>query len=192
MLVMIAGLIVFLGVHSLRIFADGWRTAQIARMGRLPWRGLYSLASLAGFALMVWGFGMARADPVWIWSPPLFMRHIMAPLVLIGFILITAAYVPGNGIKARVGHPMLAGVKIWAFAHLLANGTLNDMVLFGAFLAWAIVLFAVSRRRDRAAGVTYPALGAGRTVLTVAIGTVVFVLFAFVGHRLLIGVSPFA
>jgi uncharacterized membrane protein len=192
MLVMIAGLIVFLGLHSLRIFADGWRTAQIARMGRLPWRGVYSLVSLAGFVLIVWGFGMARLEPVLVWSPPIFMRHVAALLVLIAFILVTAAYVPGNGIKARVGHPMLAGVKIWALAHLLANGTLNDIVLFASFLVWAIVLFAVSRRRDRAAGIRYPLLGAGRTALTVAIGTIAWLLFAMIGHRLLIGVSPFA
>ena len=192
MLVMIAGLIVFLSVHSLRIFADGWRTAQIARMGRLPWRGVYSLVSLAGFALIVWGFGMARLDPILVWSPPAIMRHIAAVLVLIAFILVTAAYVPGNGIKARVGHPMLAGVKTWALGHLLANGTLNDIILFGAFLVWAIVLFAVSRRRDRAAGVTYPSSGASRTVLTVVIGAVAWGLFAHFGHRWLIGVNPFA
>ena len=191
MLIMIAGLIVFLGVHSVRIFAGGWRTAQIARMGALSWRGVYSLVSLAGFALIVWGFGMARLDPLVVWSPPTYMRHVAALLVLIAFILITAAYVPGNGIKARVGHPMLAGTKAWAFAHLLANGTLNDIILFGAFLVWAIALFAVSRRRDRAAGVTYPALGAGHTVLTVVIGALAWGLFAHVLHRMLIGVDPF-
>jgi len=191
MLVLIAGLLVFLGVHSLRIFADGWRTAQIARMGRLPWRGVYSLVSLAGFALIVWGFGMARLDPIVVWAPPTYMRHVAALLVLIAFILVTAAYVPGNGIKSRVGHPMLAGVKLWAFAHLLANGTLNDIILFGTFLIWAIVLFVVSRRRDRAAGVSYPTFGTGRTALTVAIGAVAWALFAHVLHRLLIGVNPF-
>ena len=192
MLVMIAGLIVFLGVHSLRMFADGWRAAQVARMGPNAWRGVYSLVSLAGFALIVWGFGMARMAPVVVWSPPMFMRHIAALLVLIAFILVTAAYVPGNGIRARLGHPMLAGTKAWAFGHLLANGTLNDIILFGAFLAWAIALFAVSRRRDRAAGVIYLVQGTGRTALTVAIGAVAWALFAFVGHRMLIGVDPFA
>ena len=192
MLVMIAGLVVFLGLHSLRIFADGWRSAQIARMGALPWRGLYSVVSLIGFALIVWGYGMSRLDAVVVWSPPVFMRHLTALLVLIAFILVVAAYVPGNGLKARIGHPMVAGVKIWALGHLLANGTLNDMILFGAFLVWSIALFAVSRRRDRAAGVTYPTLGTGRTALTVAIGTVAWLLFAMFGHRLLIGVSPFA
>ncbi|HEX8957172.1 MAG TPA: NnrU family protein [Burkholderiaceae bacterium] len=192
MLVMIAGLIVFLGVHSLRIFADGWRTAQIARMGRLPWRGLYSLVSLAGFALVVWGYGMSRLEPVVVWSPPIFMRHLTALLVLIAFILVVAAYVPGNGIKARIGHPMLAGIKIWALGHLLANGTLNDIVLFGSFLIWSIALFAVSRRRDRAAGVAYPVAGTGRTALTVVVGAIAWLLFAMIGHRLLIGVNPFA
>jgi uncharacterized membrane protein len=190
--VLIAGLIVFLGLHSLRIFADGWRSAQIARMGHNAWRGLYSLVSLAGFALIVWGFGMARLAPIVVWSPPVVMRHVAALLVLIAFILIAAAYVPGNGIKARVGHPMLAGTKVWAVGHLLANGTLNDIILFGAFLVWAIVLFAVSRRRDRAAGVAYPSLGTGRTVLTVVIGFVAWGVFAHFLHLWLIGVSPFA
>lgn len=192
MLVMIAGLVVFLGLHSLRLFADGWRTRQIARMGKLPWRGAYSLVSLVGFGLIVWGFGMARQAPEMVWFPPTFMRHIAALLVLFAFILITAAYVPGNGIKARVGHPMLAGVKIWALAHLLANGSLHDIILFAAFLIWAIVLFAVSRRRDRAAGVSYPNLGARRTAATVVIGALAWAFFAHFAHQWLIGVNPFA
>ena len=192
MLVLIAGLILFLGLHSLRIFAYNWRAAQIARMGNLTWRGLYSVVSLVGLALIVWGFSMARQSPDVIWSPPLWTRHLAALLVLVSFILITAAYVPGNRFKAKIGHPMVAGVKIWALAHLLANGTLNDIVLFGAFLIWSIVLFAVSRRRDRAAGVTYPVLGVGRTVITVIIGALAWAFFVHFGHRWLIGVSPFA
>ncbi|HEY8025130.1 MAG TPA: NnrU family protein [Burkholderiaceae bacterium] len=189
---LIAGLIIFLGLHSLRIFADDWRTAQIARMGKLPWRGFYSIVSLVGFVLIVWGFGMARQAPVVIWSPPIWTRHVAALLVLVSFILVTAAYVPGNRFKAKIGHPMVAGVKIWALAHLLANGTLNDIVLFGAFLVWSVVLFAVSRRRDRAAGVTYPILGAGRSVITIVIGALAWAFFVHFGHRWLIGVSPFA
>lgn len=190
--ILIAGLVIFLGLHSLRIFADDWRTAQIARMGKLPWRGFYSIVSLIGFVLIVWGFGIARQSPVVIWSPPVWTRHVAALLVLVSFILVTAAYVPGNRFKAKIGHPMVAGVKIWALAHLLANGTLNDIVLFGAFLVWSIVLFAVLRRRDRAAGVTYPVLGAGRSVITIVIGALAWAFFVHFGHRWLIGVSPFA
>ncbi len=190
--ILIAGLVIFLGLHSLRIFADDWRTARIAQIGRNAWRGLYSLVSVIGFGLIVWGFSIARQEPVFIWFPPVWTRHAAALLVLISFILITAAYVPGNSIKARVGHPMLAGTKIWALAHLMANGTLNDIVLFASFLVWAIVLFAVSRRRDRAAGTTYPRLGIGRDITTVVIGFIAWGLFAHFGHQWLIGVNPFA
>ena len=112
-------------------------------------------------------------------------------LMLLSFILLAAANVPGNAIKARVGHPMVAGVKVWAFAHLLANGTLADVILFGSFLVWAIINFIASRKRDRAAGVTYPVGGASRTVITLVAGTAMWAVFAFWLHRMLIGVAPF-
>ena len=155
MAMLILGLVLFLGVHSVRIFADGWRTRQVARLGLNGWKGLYSLVSLAGFVLLVWGFGLARQHPVLLWVPPMALRHLNGLFTLVAFVLFAAAYVPGNAIKARVGHPMLAGVKLWAFGHLLATGMLHDVLLFGAFLLWAIVDFVVSRRRDRIAGVTY-------------------------------------
>jgi len=192
MAVLVFGLLIFLGVHSIRIFADGWRSAQIARLGEKAWKGLYSIVSLIGFGLIVWGFGMARATPVVLWSPPEWMRHLTALLMLLAIILLVAAYIPGNRIKAKIGHPMLAGTKTWALAHLLANGNLVDVVLFGAFLIWSITAFATSRRRDRAAGVSYPALGIGRDLLTLAIGIVAWALFARYAHLWLFGVSPFA
>jgi uncharacterized membrane protein len=192
MLVLIAGLLLFLGVHSTRVFADAWRTQQIGRLGAGRWKVLYTVVSLIGFGLLVWGFGMARAQPVLLWAPPHWTHHVAALLVLVAFILVVAAYVPGTHIKAAVGHPMVLGVKVWAAAHLLANGTLADVLLFGSFLVWAIYTYAASRRRDRAAGTRYPAAGAGRDVLAVVIGVVAFGLFAAVGHRWLIGVDPFA
>lgn len=191
MAMLILGLVLFLGVHSLRVFADGWRTRQIARLGPLGWKALYGLLSLAGFALLVWGFGQARQHPVLLWVPPLALRHLNALFTLLAFVLLAAAYVPGNAIRARIGHPMLAAVKLWAFGHLLATGMLHDVVLFGAFLCWAVVDFMVSRRRDRAAGVTYPKGPASRTVLTVALGVAAWAVFAFGLHRLIVGVSPF-
>src|SRR6266571_2870113 len=155
--VLIAGLVIFLGVHSLRIVAEGWRQQQIARLGEGPWKGLYSLASGLGLALVVWGFALARQHPVLLWAPPSWTRHVTALLMVFSFVLVVAAYVPRNALKARLGHPMLLGVKTWAFAHLIANGTLADVLLFGGFLVWAVLCFRSARARDRAAGTVYPA-----------------------------------
>jgi uncharacterized membrane protein len=188
---LILGLAVFLGAHSIRIVADGWRTAQIARMGPPAWKGLYALVSLAGIVLIVWGFGQARLDPVVLWHPPLWTRHLAALLTLAAFVLVAAAYIPGNHLKAAIGHPMLAGVKAWALAHLVANGSLADVMLFGSFLAWAVIDFIASRRRDRVAGVRYPPGSAARDALVAVIGVAAWFVFAFYLHGVLIGVRPF-
>jgi uncharacterized membrane protein len=188
---LILGLVVFLGVHSVRIFAGGWREAQIVRFGEMRWKGVYSLASAVGLGLIIWGYGMARVDSPVLWGTPIWTRHLAASLTLPAFILLVAAYVPGSRIKAAVGHPMVAGVKLWALAHLIANGTLADATLFGAFLIWAIVSFVSSRRRDRVAGRTYPVLGGSRDAIVIGIGFGAWALFAFYGHAWLIGVQPF-
>lgn len=192
MTALVAGLIIFLGVHSLRIVAEPWRLRTITRIGELPWKGLYSLVSIAGFVLLVWGYGQARQTGVVVFEPPAFMRHVASLLMLLSFVLLAAAKVPGNHIKARLGHPMIIGVKVWAFAHLLANGRLSDVVLFGAFLAWAVVDFIAARKRDRAAGTVYPPGDELRTVLTVVAGVVAWAVFVAGLHLWLIGVSPFA
>jgi uncharacterized membrane protein len=183
------GLVLFLGVHSVRIFADGWRQRMIARLGLNAWKGIYSLVSLAGIVLVSIGFGRAGPQEP-LWHPPFFMAHITAPLVLFAFILFVAAYVPGNRFKAKLHHPMILGVKTWAFAHLLANGQPRHLLLFGAFLVWAIVDFASSRRRDRANGTVYPAGTLKGDVIAVAVGVVAWAAFAFYLHKALIGVSP--
>lgn len=188
---LIAGLALFLGVHSVRVFANGWRSQTLARIGEKPFKGVYSLLSLAGFVLLVWGYGQARQQGVMLWSPPTAMRHIAALLTLLSFVLLAAAYVPGNQIKAKLHHPMVLGTKVWALAHLLANGSLADTVLFGSFLLWAVVLFAASRRRDRREQTVYASGTAGATAITVAVGVVAWAVFAFWLHRVLIGVSPF-
>ncbi|HWU75429.1 MAG TPA: NnrU family protein [Rhodanobacter sp.] len=192
MSVLILGLLIFLGVHSLRIFADGWRSRQIARLGEKPWKGLFALVSLTGFVLICWGFGLARQHPVLLYVPPLPLRHLNALFTLVAFVLFVAARVPRNRIKAKLHHPQLLAVKVWAFGHLLATGMLHDVVLFGAFLAWAIVLFAVSRRRDRLAGTVYPAGSLKGDVLAVVIGVVAWLAFALWLHLWLIGVNPMA
>ena len=191
MTLLIVGLIVFLGAHSLRIFADSWRSAQIARMGEGPWKGLYSLVSIAGFVLLIWGYGRARAATAVLWQPPLWTHYPAAVLVLVAFVLVVSAYVRGTRIKARLHHPMVLGVKSWAFGHLIANGTVADIVLFGSILAWAILDFAALRRRDRIAGTVYPAGTVGRDALAVAIGVAAWAVFAFYLHERWIGVRPF-
>lgn len=187
----IAGLVLFLGVHSTRIVANDWRNQTLARMGEKPFKGIYALLSLASFVLLVWGYGQARQQGLMLWNPPTAMRHIAALLMLLSFVLLAAAYVPGNQIKARLHHPMVLGAKVWALAHLLANGSLTDTVLFGGFLLWAVVLFAASRRRDRREQAVYPAGTAARTAVAVAAGIAAWAVFAFWLHRVLIGVSPF-
>jgi uncharacterized membrane protein len=191
MWVLVLGLLIFLGVHSIRIVADPWRSAQIARFGDKVWKGLYALASVVGIVLVVWGYGLARHEPVVLWMPPAGAQHLAALLVVPAFVLIAAAYVPGNRIKPAIGHPMVAGVALWAVAHLLANGTAHAVVLFGAFLVWAVASFLAGRRRDRTAGTSYPAGTAGRDAAAVVAGLVAWALFAFVLHGWLIGVRPF-
>jgi uncharacterized membrane protein len=191
MSLLILGLILFLGMHSVHMLAPGWRERVVARIGLLPWKGLYSVVSIAGFVLIVVGFGMARQTPVLLYAPPLWLKHLNALFTLVAFVLIAAAYVPRNHLKAKIGHPMLAGVKLWALGHLLAIGFERDVVLFGAFLVWAVADFAVSRRRDRATGTMYPAGTAMGDVLAVAAGVAVWAIFAFLLHVRLIGVSPF-
>jgi uncharacterized membrane protein len=191
MAVLIVGLVLFLGVHSTRIVADGWRTQTIARIGEKPWKGLYTLVSLAGFALIAWGFVLSRRAPEPVWNPPYAMHHLAGALMLVSFILLAATYVPRNSIKARVHHPMVLSVKVWAVAHLLANGFLHEILLFGALLAWAVLNFRAARARDRAAGTVYPPGTPRGTAITVVVGFVAWLVFAFWAHRLLIGVQPF-
>ncbi len=192
MTLLILGLIVFLGVHSTRIFAEAWRTSTITRIGALPWKGLYSLLSLAGFVLIVIGYGEARQLGLPLYDPPVFTRHLAALLMLPAMILLVAAYLPRNHLKARLGHPMVLAVKLWALAHLLSNGRAAEVILFGAFLAWAVADFIAARRRDRASGTVYPAGEVLRTVIVVVAGTALWALFAIKLHQWLIGVAPFA
>ncbi|MBL8306837.1 MAG: NnrU family protein [Rubrivivax sp.] len=191
MTLLILGLVLFLGTHSVRIFADGWRTAQRARLGENAWKGAYSLISLAGFVMLCYGYGQARLEPTVLWASPIWTRHLAALLLLPAFVFIVAAHVPGNAIKARLKHPMVLGVKVWALAHLLANNMLADLVLFGSFLVWAVLDYRSSRLRDAAAGTVYPPGRLGPTLVTVVAGLVLYAVFAFWAHRALFGVPPF-
>lgn len=188
---LILGMVLFFVPHSVRLVADGWRSATIARIGEPAWKGLYTLVAIVGLVVLVYGYGAARADPTVLWTPPAWGRQATALLSLVAFILVAATYIPGTHIRERIGHPMLAGVKAWALGHLLSNGTLADLLLFGVFLVWAIVQFAVSRRRDRAEGRTRPAEGWGRDIAAVVVGIVATGVFALWLHVPLIGVRPF-
>ncbi len=190
MTLLVVGLVLFLGVHSVRIVAEDWRNRTRARLGEGAWKGVYTLLSLAGLAAIVIGYGWARREPVPLWTPLVWMRHPAALLNLIAFVMVTAAYVPRNHVKAALKHPMLLGVKVWALAHLLSNHTLADLLLFGGFLVWAVLCFRAARGRDRAAGITYPPGQVVPTVLTVVIGVAAAAAFAIWGHARLIGVSP--
>jgi len=196
MALLLTGLFLFIAVHSIRIYADPWRTEMVARMGVLPWRAIYALVSIAGFVLLVYGYGLARQQPVMLWSPPPAMRHVTALLMLPVFILFVAPYVPRNWFTTRLHHPQVLSVKLWAVAHLLSNGALADVVLFGALLVWAVFAFRAARLRDRRASLHPgpPPAGEGGTALGTAIcvvvGLAIYAAFVFGLHAWLIGVKP--
>lgn len=191
MLYLVLGLLLFLGTHSVRIVADDWRTRSRARLGTWRWRALYTLLSLLGFGLIVWGFGLARQSPWLLWSPPPVLRHLAMLLTLLSFVLLAAAYVPGNRIKARIRHPMMAAVKLWALAHLLTNGTLAHGLLFGTFLLWSVFAFLAARKRDIRGKTPYSQGSTGATGVTVALGVALWIAFTLWLHGLLIGIRPF-
>lgn len=187
MFLLILGLVLFLGIHSVRIVAPAWRDTQHARLGENGWKGLYSLISLAGFVLIVWGY--ARAWPVApvLYEPPVWMKHLTLALMLPALISMMVFILPPGRLKPVLKHPMLLATKIWAFAHLLANGDLASVVLFGSFLVWAVLdRIAVKRLGDRIAN-PGPAKW---DVAAVASGALVYVLFVWKLHEWLFGVSP--
>ena len=192
MSLLVLGLFLFLGVHSVRIVSDGWRARTLARVGEHAWKGVYSLLSGLGLVLIVWGYGLARRAPVVLWEPPPGMRHLAGLLTLAAFVGIAAAYVPRNAIKASLHHPMVLGVKVWALAHLLANGTLADVLLFGAFLAWAVADRISVKRRPADESHEVPAAPPRTANDAIALigGPIVYVVFILWAHRWIIGVSP--
>jgi uncharacterized membrane protein len=190
MLWLIVGLILFLGVHSVSIIDADWRNQMAARLGQLPWKAIYGLVALVGLYLIVIGYGQARlaVDPIVVYQPPVWMRHITLLLMLPVFALLLAAYLPGR-IQRATKHPMLLATKIWALAHLLANGTLADLLLFGSFLIWAVADRISVKRR---APISTPAAPAGRFNDWVALGggLALYLLFLFWAHKALFGVAP--
>ena len=189
MALLIAGLVIFLGVHSVSIFAPAWRDAQLARLGAGAWKGGYAIASAIGLVVLVVGYGLARQAPVVLWVPPTWTRHVALLVMVPVFPLLLATYLPGR-IKAAVKHPMLAAVKLWALAHLLANGALHDVLLFAAFLAWAVADRISVKRRAVARSVPGAPPSPANDAIAVIGGLIVYVVFLLWAHRWLIGVSP--
>lgn len=188
MTILILGLVLFLGVHSVSIVAPGWRDATQARLGEGPWKGLYSLLSIVGFALIIIGYGLARQSPVVVYTPPAWLRHLALLLLLPAFPLLLAAYLPGR-IKSAAKHPMLLSVKLWAAAHLLANGNAADLLLFGGFLVWAAADRISFRHRVQRALPGAPARPMNDAIAVVG-GLALYALFVFGGHAWLVGVAP--
>ena len=191
MTILVLGLILFLGVHSVRVVADSWRTRTIARIGAARWKGMYTAVSLIGFGLIVWGFVLARREAHLLYVPALTAKHANGLFTLVAFVLFAAAKVPGNHFKSTLGHPQALGVTVWAVGHLLATGMLHDVVLFGSFGAWAMASFVAGRGRDGRAGTSYPAGTWQGDAKALAGGLLIWALFAFWLHGWLIGVQPF-
>ncbi|MEL7309913.1 MAG: NnrU family protein [Pseudomonadota bacterium] len=189
MSLLIAGLVLFLGMHSISIFAGGSRDQLAAKFGPLGWRAVYSVISIVGFVLIIKGYAASRLDPTVLWYPPRWTGHITAVLMLPVFVFLLAAYLPGR-IKDTLKHPMLVATKIWALAHLIANGTLADVLLFGGFLAWAVADRISLKRRTPRATVTLPKTGANDVIAVIG-GLAIYGVFVVYLHRALIGVAPF-
>jgi uncharacterized membrane protein len=187
-----AGLILFLGPHLARVLWPEQRARWLSQWGEKGWKLRYTLVSLLGFVLIIWGFGQARASGVYLWFPPAGLKHANSLFTLIAMVLLAAAYVPRNHIKAALKHPMTLAVKVWAFGHLLAVGSLAGVVLFGSFLVWSILVFRAARQRDRAEGTRFaPGTWTG-TLASLVVGAGIWALFAFWAHGALIGIRLFA
>jgi len=188
--VLILGLAVFIGAHVF-VTRRAARAALIARIGEWPYKGLFALVSLLGIVLIAWGFGHYRAAGyIPVWTPPAWTRHVTVALVWPSIIFVTAAYIPGN-IKRGLKHPILVGIKLWAFAHLLSNGDLGSIILFGAFLAWAVYDRITLKRRTDPGGLAIPVGGFRNDVIAVVVGTILYLALGFVFHPLFIGVPVF-
>ncbi len=185
MSILILGLVIFLGVHTLTTLRER-RTALIERMGVNSYKLVYSIGSLIGLVLIVYGFGAYRASGyINVWNAPVWTRHLAIPLVWVAFVALAAAYAPAGKIKGMLKHPMLVGVKTWALAHLLANGDLGSIILFGSLLGWAVYdRIAVKKRGDK--GASPAPFGAGDGI-AIGVGTLAFGLMLWL-HPVLIGV----
>lgn len=193
MALLIFSIVLFLALHSIRIFAPAWRERTIARMGVNAWRGLYSLLSIASLVLLIYAFGASRAGTPILYVPPLPFIHITLTLMLISMILLMASILPAGKIAVWVKHPMVTAVKVWAFAHLLANGELNSVLLFGGFLIWGVLVRISAKRRARAGEkVVRDFVSTQYDIAAVISGAALYAVILLYLHEMLIGVSPLA
>jgi uncharacterized membrane protein len=191
MLWLVLGLVLFLGPHFMRVFWPAQRDSFIAKWGLNGWKMRYTVLSILGLGLIIWGYGQARATGMQVWLPPAGLKHANSLFTLIAMVLLVSAYVPGNHIKAAIGHPMTVAVKVWAFGHVLAVGSVAGIVLFGSFLVWSILVFKSARQRDRAAGTVRATPKVINTLIALVGGVAVWAFFAFYAHGAWIGLPLF-
>ncbi|MBN8951243.1 MULTISPECIES: NnrU family protein [unclassified Rhizobium] len=190
MALLILGIVLFLGLHLIRVVAPGLRASLIASLGEGGWKIAYSIASIVALIVLIYGFGQAR-DMTPVWSPPFWMSHITILLMLFALICLVASLLPAGHIAVRTKHPMVLSVKIWALAHLLSNGDGAAILLFAAFLAWGVILRISLKRRERAGEITLrPFVSAKYDLYAIVIGVVVWALIIWKLHAWIIGVSP--
>jgi uncharacterized membrane protein len=188
MLMLIAGLALFFAAHCVSIVAPFWRDRMLLLVGPAQWKALYALVAIVGFAGIIWGYSLASQKPITVYAPPLWLRYATFVLMLPVFPLALAAYLPGK-IKTATRHPLLAAAKLWATAHLLSNGTLAAVFLFGSFLAWAVADRISLQRRLPAPIQTLPA-SRFNDAIAVCGGIALYILFVWRLHLWLIGVQP--
>ncbi len=191
MAILVLGIIIFLGVHLIRVVAPGFRAGIIENRGKGTWMGIYAILSLIGLCLIIYGFGQARGETGMLYNPPVFLRHIALLLMLFAFVFLAAGFLPAGRIAVAVKHPQILSIKTWALAHLLANGETSSVLLFGSFLAWAVILRISLKRRERAGERVLPVFKSSTNdVLAIVIGLVAYGLFVWKLHEWLIGVAP--
>ncbi|SDA85446.1 NnrU family protein [Sinorhizobium sp. NFACC03] len=191
MAILVLGIIIFLGVHLIRVVAPGFRAGIIESRGKGTWMGIYAILSLIGLCLIIYGFGQARGETGMLYNPPVFLRHIALLLMLFAFVFLAAGFLPAGRIAVAVKHPQILSIKTWALAHLLANGETSSVLLFGSFLAWAVILRISLKRRERAGERVLPVFKSSTNdVLAIVISLVAYGLFVWKLHEWLIGVAP--
>lgn len=189
MAILILGIILFLGLHLVRVVAPDFRSGMVDKFGENGWKGIYSLASIVSIVVLIYGWSISPTANLWF--PPAGMSHLTVTLMLLSMICLAAAELPAGHIATKTKHPMILGVKIWAFAHLLTNGDLASVLLFGSFLAWGVILRIALKRRERAGLVTLrPFVSAKYDVIAIGVGAVIWALFVWKLHLWLIGVAP--